>query len=140
MKLTIPSIFSVAGTTISTMVGGFDMLLEALLIFMALDYLTGLLAAFKRKKVNSEIMYWGGIRKGIVIVVVVIATIADGLIGLDPPVMRTLAILFYISREGISILENVGKLGVPLPHALRQYFEQLKEQGGDEDKRGGGKR
>lgn len=110
------------------------MLIQALLVFMALDYITGFLAAIKQKRVNSEVMYWGGIRKGVVIVVVVIASSCDTLLGLDPPILRALAIWFYIGREGISIFENVGKLGVPLPHNVVRVFEQIKQRGGEEHK------
>ena len=110
------------------------MLLQALLVFMALDYVTGFLAAVKQKRVNSEVMYWGGIRKGVVIVVVVIAASCDTLLGLDPPILRALAIWFYIGREGISIFENIGKLGVPLPYHVIRVFEQIKQRGGEEHK------
>ena len=112
------------------------MLIQALLIFMAIDYMTGVLSAVRNKKLNSEIMFWGGIRKGIVIVVVVIAAACDTLLALDPPVLRALAIWFYIAREGISIFENIGKLGVPLPYSILKVFEQLRDRGGDEAEKG----
>ena len=112
------------------------MLIQALVIFMAIDYVTGVLAAIKNKKLNSEIMYWGGIRKGVVIVVVVIAAACDSLLALDPPLLRALAIWFYIAREGISIFENIGKLGVPLPYSILKVFEQLRDRGGDEIEKG----
>lgn len=113
------------------------MLIQALLVFMCIDYVTGLLSAIRDKRVNSEVMWWGGIRKGVVLSVVAIAAFCDSILGMDPPVLRALAIYFYMGREGISILENIGKLGVPLPAFIRSIFEQLRDRGGDEDKRGG---
>lgn len=110
------------------------MLIQALLVFMTLDYITGVVSAIKQKKLNSEIMYWGGIRKGVVIAVVVIAAYCDTLLGLNPPILRDLAIWFYIAREGISIFENIGKLGVPLPYSIVKVFEQLRIKGGEEHK------
>jgi toxin secretion/phage lysis holin len=133
-SFSIPALFSLFGTGFTTLLGGWDMLLQALLVFMALDYITGFLAAVKQKRVNSEVMYWGGIRKGVVIVVVVIAASCDTLLGLDPPILRALAIWFYIGREGISIFENIGKLGVPLPYHVIRVFEQIKQRGGEEHK------
>ncbi len=131
-KVGFSGIISILGTTTTTLLGGWDMLIQALLVFMALDYLTGLMAAFKQHRVNSEIMYWGGIRKGVVIIVVVVAAYCDTLLGLEPPILRDLAIWFYIAREGISIFENIGKLGVPLPYSIVKVFEQLKIKAGEE--------
>lgn len=112
------------------------MLIQFLIILMTIDYITGLLTAIRLKKVSSEVMFWGGIRKGIVIVVVAIAAMCDNLLGMEPPVLRALAIYFYMGREGISILENIANLGVPLPAFIRNIFEQIKDRGGEEEKRG----
>ena len=130
---TFCSMVSVFGTGVSAFLGGWDMLIQFLVVFMVLDYVTGLAAAIKQKRVNSEVMYWGGIRKSAILVVIAIATMFDGLTGTGAPVFRTLALYFYISREGISVLENLGKMGIPLPGAIRPFLEQLKEKGGDED-------
>lgn len=138
MKTSFCAIVAVLGTTLSALFGGWDMLIQFLIVFMVIDYLTGLLAAWKDNKVNSEVMYWGGIRKSAVLLVIIIAVMFDSLVSSDAPVFRTLALYFYISREGLSIIENVGKLGVPLPHFIRSVLEQLKEKGGPEDGGGGG--
>ena len=133
-KLGFSGIISVLGTTTTTLLGGWDMLIQALLVFMTLDYITGVVSAIKQGKLNSEIMYWGGIRKGVVIAVVVVAAYCDTLLGLNPPILRDLAIWFYIAREGISIFENIGKLGVPLPYSIVKVFEQLRIKAGEEHK------
>lgn len=101
---------------------------------MLLDYFTGLLGAIKTHTVNSDVMFWGGIRKGVVLIVVALSVMADQMVGNGSPIFRTLALYFYSGREGLSVVENIGILGVPLPAALTTFLEQLKQKGGaDED-------
>lgn len=116
-----------AGTIVSAWLGGWDVALQALVAFMVVDYLTGVLAAVKQRRLNSEVMFWGGLRKGIILLVVAIAVILDRLVGNEDPIFRTLAIYFYVAREGLSILENLGLLGIPLPDFLRRVLEQLND-------------
>lgn len=116
-----------AGTIVSAWLGGWDVALQALVAFMVVDYLTGVLAAVKQRRLNSEVMFWGGLRKGIILLVVAMAVILDRLVGNEDPIFRTLAIYFYVAREGLSILENLGLLGVPLPDFLRRVLEQLND-------------
>ncbi|MFZ3132833.1 MAG: phage holin family protein [Desulfosporosinus sp.] len=118
-----------AGTIISAWLGGWDIALKLLVILMVLDYVTGFLGAVKNKNVDSEVMLWGGIRKGLVLAVVVIAVLLDGMVGNAEPVLRTLAIYFYVAREGISVTENMGILGVPLPPVIKKVLSQLQEKG-----------
>jgi toxin secretion/phage lysis holin len=112
------------------------MLLQFLIIFMVLDYVTGFGAAIRHKRVNSEIMYWGGFRKAAILIVIALATMFDSLASQDVPVFRTMAIYFYLSREGVSVVENLGQLGVPLPSFLSKFLEQLRDRGGDSDEQG----
>lgn len=116
-----------AGTIVSVWLGGWDVALQALVVFMVVDYLTGVLAAVKQRRLNSEVMFWGGLRKGIILLVVAMAVILDRLVGNEDPIFRTLAIYFYVAREGLSILENLGLLGVQLPDFLRRVLEQLND-------------
>jgi len=120
--------FAVMGTTATACLGGFDASLKVLIAFMVLDYVTGFLGAVRGHKVNSEIMYWGGIRKGIILAILVIAVLLDEMVGNREPIFRTLAIYFYISREGISVTENLGVLGVTLPPAITKVLSQLNEK------------
>lgn len=120
------------GTYISHALGGWDMAVEFLVTFMVIDYITGFLAAAKNKQLNSDIMFWGGIRKGATLVVIAIAVMLDGLIGNEAPVFRTMAVYYYISREGLSAVENLGKLGIPLPTFLKSTLTQLNK---DEEKK-----
>lgn len=122
--------FATIGTLGTAVLGGWDTAVKALVAFMIVDYITGLLAAIKTKKgISSDVMLWGGIRKGSILVVVAIAVILDNLLGNDSPIFRTLALWFYVGREGLSVLENLGLIGVNLPSWLTGVMEQLKEKG-----------
>lgn len=118
--------------TIGTLLGGWDKSLQILFVLMIADYVTGVLGAIKLKKLNSDNMYWGGIRKVVVLFVVGLSSLADEWIQPGAPIFRTAAIFFYIGREGLSVVENLGTLNVPLPDKLRSWLEQLneKEKGG----------
>lgn len=123
---------AVIGTIITSYLGGWDSALKILIFLMLLDYSTGVLGAFKSRTLNSDIMFWGGIRKGVVLLVVAMSVMADELVSGGTPVFRTLALYFYSGREGLSVVENVGILGVPLPAALTKFLEQLQNKGGGE--------
>lgn len=118
-----------AGLIVTNWLGGWDAALKTLIVFMILDYVTGLLAAIKSKQVNSETMFWGGIRKGAVLAAVAVAVMLDQMAGNQEPVFRTLAIYFYVAREGLSITENFGLLGAPLPGFVTKVLAQLQEKG-----------
>lgn len=126
----LAGIVSGVTTFITAWLGGWDAALKILFVLMVADFIFGLLAARKRKQLNSEVMFWGGIRKGAVMLVIVIAIMLDDLMGNTGPVFRTLALYFYIAREGLSVVENLGLLGVPLPSAIVKVLEQLQEKSG----------
>lgn len=136
----LSAIISVIGTTISSLLGGWDTAIQFLIVFMILDYATGIMQAIKTKTVNSDVMYWSAFRKAAILIVIMIAQGFDTLAAADAPIFRTLAIYFYISREGISVIENLGVIGVPLPAFIRQVLEQLKEKAGDEEPKAGDKK
>lgn len=115
---------AIAGT-IGALLGGWDKPLIVLLVLMAADYVFGVLGAIKLKKVNSDVMYWGGVRKITVLFVVGLAALIDDWVQPGAPIFRTAAIFFYAGREGLSVVENLGTLGVPLPGKLRGWLEQL---------------
>lgn len=117
-----------AGTIITAFLGGWDIALKAMLAFMVADYITGVLAAFKNKTVNSEVMFWGGIRKAAVLLVIAIAVLLDELVGNSAPIFRTAALYFYIAREGLSVVENLGMLGVYIPPTVKSALEQLQKK------------
>lgn len=116
------------GTILCSRLGGWDVTLKLLVVLMVIDYVTGFLGAIKNKRVNSEMMFWGGIRKGLILAVVVIAVLFDEMVGNPYPILRTLSIYFYVAREGISVTENLGILGVPMPPSVRRVLVQLQKE------------
>lgn len=129
-EFTFNTAIAAAGTITSAWLGGWDAALNFLIVAMVLDYATGFLGAIKEKRVNSEVMWWGGIRKGAILAVIAMAVLLDQMMGNPEPILRTLAIYFYVARECVSVTENLGILGVPLPPALTKVLEQLQEKGG----------
>lgn len=120
----------IIGTIISAL-GGADMLLQVLFGFMAVDYITGVFCAIKSKTLSSECGYNGFLKKVGILLFVYIAIQLDILTG--QTIARSVTILFYISNEGISILENAAKLGIPYPNKIKEILAQLKE-GDNNDK------
>ena len=130
LKWLSAEIFAVLGL----LLGGMDGLLQALLVFMILDYLTGVANAFKDKTPNSRTGFWGILRKGLMLVVVIVAHVLDWLVlGGSSSMMRSGVIGFFLANEGLSILENVTKLGIPLPKKLKAILQQLKEKEDDDN-------
>ncbi len=105
-------------------------MLQSLLFFMVMDVIVGIAAAYKDKKVNSNVMFWGGVNKLLVLGMVGIGMRLDILMGLENPYIRTAVIWFFIGRELLSIVENYGKLGMSLPPAIKNALEQIQEKGG----------
>ena len=128
-EFSLSTVIAAIGTIISAYLGGWDAALNVLVVLMVIDYVTGFLGAIKNKKVDSEIMFWGGLRKGIILAVVVLAVLLDEMVGNPAPILRTLAIYFYVAREGVSVTENLGILGVPLPPGISRVLSQLQEKG-----------
>jgi len=127
-EFSFSSIIASMGTILCSCLGGWDAAMKVLIALMVLDYVTGFLGAIKNKRVNSEIMFWGGIRKGIILCVIVVAVLLDEMVGYSDPILRTLAIYFYVAREGISVTENLGILGVPLPPSISRMLSQLQKK------------
>lgn len=122
----IGGVFAVVVTTITAALGGWDIAMQVLLYAMAFDYITGLLAAVKARKVDSDAMLWGGIRKVVVLGVIAFTVKLDTLFGYSDPVLRTAAFYFYMGREGLSVIENLGKLNILVPQVVKDRLEQLK--------------
>lgn len=114
---------------LATLLGGWDKPLQILVVLMVADYVSGILGAIKTKSVNSEVMFWGGIRKITILFVIGLAVLIDGWIGGDSAVFRTLAVYYYAGREGLSVMENLGILGVYIPPKIKEFLEQLNKKG-----------
>ena len=116
-------------TTVLYFLGGWDMALKTLLIIIALDYLTGVCDAIANKKINSKIGAKGIIKKVGYLIIVAVSVQLDQIVG-DTGAIRNLVIYFFVANEGISILENWGSMGLPLPEKVMEVFEQLKKDNG----------
>ena len=110
--------------------GGVDGFLYALLVFVVVDYLTGLMAAYIQKKISSEVGFRGICRKVAIFCLVGIAHILDAQVIKTGSVLRTAIVFFYLSNEGISILENITIIGLPVPQKLKDVLEQIREKDG----------
>lgn len=107
--------------------GELDGVMLALLAFIVIDYITGLMVAIANKTLNSSVGFKGLAKKVFILLLVLIANILDTHVMGGSGVVRGVVIAFYLANEGISILENAGKLGVAYPDKLRDVLEQLKE-------------
>ena len=136
IKDSILATFAVMGSFIARSLGGWDTALQTLIIFIAIDYITGLLVAGVWQRSNksqtgaieSRAGFKGLIRKGLILLVVLIGVQLDAILGLQS-FCRTAIVLFFCGNEGLSIIENLGIMGVPLPDFIKAKFEQLKVKG-----------
>ena len=112
--------------------GGMDSLLVALTVFIVLDYITGVMCAIVEKRLSSEVGFRGILRKVLIFFIVGIAHIVDQYIIGSGSAIRSMICLFYISNEGISIIEKAGRIGLPIPEKLKDVLEQLKDKDEEE--------
>ena len=132
---TIQLIFTAVGGWLGWFLGGCDGLLYALLVFVTLDYITGIMCAIADHKLSSEVGFKGICRKVLIFALVGIGHVIDAQIIGTGSVLRTAVIFFYLSTEGVSLVENAAHLGLPIPEKLKAVLEQLHdraEKGGDE--------
>lgn len=123
------SLVTTTGTALTnSLLDGWDMALEILLIVMALDYLTGVVAAFKTKTVSSSAGYSGLVKKASIFIIVILAAQMDRVIGNNNHIFRNCSALFFTANDAISILENAGKMGMRLPAFLKSALVKLQQQ------------
>lgn len=128
------SIIAGTGTFLAYIFGCWDEPIKILIIMMVIDYITGVMAGIIQNKLNSHIGFNGILRKSTILLVLIVAVLLDRLINQGTWVFRTVVAYFYIANEGVSILENAGKCGIPLPEKLLNILEQLKKGDGAIDK------
>ena len=133
---TMQMIFAAVGGWLGYFLGGCDGLLIALVVFTVVDYITGLMCAISDRKLSSEVGFRGICRKVLIFFLVGVANILDMEVIGTGSVLRTAIIFFYLSNEGVSLLENAAHLGLPIPQKLKDVLAQLhdraEEGGGDE--------
>jgi toxin secretion/phage lysis holin len=122
--------FAALGGALGAVMGGFDGFLYALVVFVVVDYITGLMAAAVEKKLSSEVGFKGIFKKVVIFSLVAVGHIVDTNIIGEGSVLRTAVIFFYLSNEGISILENAARTGLHIPEKLKAVLEQLREEKG----------
>lgn len=123
-----------AGAIIGFFIGGADGLIKALIVFAIVDYITGVAAAAIEHKLNSEIGFKGITKKLLLFCIVGVAHVLDLYVLGTGAVCRSAVVLFYIANEGLSIIENVARCGLPIPEKLKIILEQLKEDNNATDK------
>lgn len=123
--------FAALGGVLGYFLGGMDGMLITLIVFMAVDYLTGIMCAIAERKLSSEIGVKGICRKVIILALVGIAHMLDMHVIGNGTAVRSTIIFFYVSNEGVSLLENAARLGLPIPEKLKQVLAQL--HGKDEE-------
>ena len=126
--------FAGVGGWLGYFLGGCDGLILALLAFVVIDYITGVMCAIADKKLSSAVGFKGICRKVLIFLLVGIANILDVQVIGTGRVLRTAVIFFYISNEGVSLLENAGHLGLPIPVKIKTVLEQLHDRAESEDK------
>lgn len=121
---------SLAASVLTTLFGPFDIALRTLIVFIVLDYITGIIKAWLLKEISSARGYQGLIKKSLVLVVIIVANMADDIMGTNG-LFRNAICYIYISIESISILENLAASGVPIPQPLIDKLVQLKNNAQD---------
>ena len=122
------TVIAVVLGSIANVLGGFDAALRLLVVLIVADYITGCAVGIKNKKLNSSVGFEGLLKKIIILILVWVGFELDKAHGSQ--FLRNAIIFFYASNEGVSVLENTSKLGVPYPDKLKDILEQLKEKGG----------
>ena len=126
--------FSAIGGFIGWLLGGFDGFLYALIAFAVIDYITGVMCAISDKRLSSVVGFKGICRKVLIFVLVGIGNLVDVYVLGEAGVLRTAVIFFYLSNEGVSLLENSAHLGLPIPQKLKSVLEQLHNRNEKEEK------
>ena len=127
MKQFINSVLAAIATGAVYLLGGFDVALNCLLIAITLDYVSGIIKAYVNKELSSQIGVKGILKKVGILVVVMLSVLIDRVAG-ETGAIRTLVIYYFVANEGLSILENIGAAGVPIPAKLKKALKALKKE------------
>ena len=122
--------FTALGGFLGWFLGGADGFLYALIAFVVIDYITGVMCAISDKSLSSEVGFRGICRKVLIFILVGVGNLLDVYILGEAGVLRTAVIFFYRSNEGVSLLENASRLGLPIPEKLKEILQQLHDKGG----------
>ena len=126
---TITATIGVYGTWLF---GAWDIAIQVLVAFMVIDWITGMIVAYINGDIDSRIGFKGILKKVLILIALIVGVLLDRLIGIEWT-FRTVVSYFFIGNEGWSILENIGKTGLPIPDKLKDKLAQLKNEGGNID-------
>lgn len=135
----IQAVFTAIGGWLGYFLGGFDGLLYALLVFVILDYITGVMCAVADKKLSSQVGFKGICCKVLIFALVGIGHLLDTHVIGSGSILRTAITFFYLSNEGLSLIENAAYLGLPIPAKLKTILEQLHDRAEKEEEKEGDK-
>lgn len=128
MELFFKALLVFGGTAVSFLFGAWHISLTILLVFMCTDFITGIMKGAYQGRLRSAVGYKGILKKGGIFIVIILANMLDMLVSNGMPIFRTMAVFFFIGNEGISILENLGQMGVKVPKGIANKLEQLSKQ------------
>lgn len=130
-KIGLDKIISLIASEVATvfvfLVGEIDVALICLIIAIVLDYISGIIKAFNTKQLSSKIGFKGILKKIGILVLVMLAVLVDR-VGGNTGAIRTLVIYYFVANEGLSILENLGEAGIPIPNVIKKALKVLKDQ------------
>lgn len=132
----LSGVFAAIGLWLGLFIGPVNGLLIALIVFVLTDYVTGFASAIVRKELSSSVGFKGLARKVLIFLIVGIANVLDVYVLGANAVLRTAVILFYMCNEGLSIIENAGEIGLPIPKKLKEVLAQLRKKSGEDDNDG----
>ena len=130
---TMQFIFAVLGGWLGYFLGGCDGLLIALVAFVSIDYVTGVMCAVSDKDLSIRVGFKGICRKILIFALVGVANLIDVQVIQTGSILRTAVVFFYLSNEGVSLLENAAHLGLPIPKKLKAVLEQLHDKHNKEE-------
>ena len=123
----ISLVASEAATIFIYLFGGIDVALTCLIVAIVLDYVSGMIKAYNKKQLSSKIGFSGILKKIGILILVMLSVLVDRVTG-DTGAIRTLVIYYFVANEGLSVLENLGESGIPIPTAIKKALKVLKDQ------------
>ena len=130
MDKVVDVIISELATVFIYLLGGWDVALICLVIAIVLDYISGLIKAYTNKQLSSKIGFKGILKKVGILLIVMLSVLVDRVTG-NTGAIRTLVIYYFVANEGLSILENLGQAGIPIPKGIKKALKILKDQNND---------
>lgn len=127
MKEIYNSIIAIVLTTFVYLVGGLDVAMICLLVAIVLDYISGVIKAYVTKQLSSQKGFRGIVKKVAILIIVMLSVLVDRVTG-DTGAIRTIVIYYFVANEGLSIIENLGQSGVPIPQSIKKALKALKKE------------